>query len=123
MWTVEAADVCCPEDIALAIEHQSSVWVGAVAVLISGPDPREGVQHLLRPLAALLLRRIQLEHHSALAPVKRVASRAFAAAKGSRPVQVACFVEHQITPWEVALLGSGETVQDDLRPRTAGLSW
>src|SRR5579863_2858349 len=70
-----AADVCRPIDCALTVEHQAAVRISPIRAT------REAVQHLLRPLATLSLRRTQLEYRPAILIVTRVAGRAFASAE------------------------------------------
>ena len=78
------------------------------------------MQHLLRPLAVLCLRRAQPENRPALAPVERIASRSLAAAKQRRSVQIARLVEYQIAGHHVAILAALETVEHLLR---RGIAW
>src|SRR5580692_1049536 len=99
-----------------AVQNQTSIRLGSVAVLLPLRNICEAVQHFFRPLAAFLFRRTQFEHRSAVAAVERIAGRTFSSAKLRCPIQIASTVKYQWPAGQVAILPAPEVVQHGFRP-------
>src|SRR6202044_3323251 len=65
-FLVVAAEVCRAVDRTFAIEHECPVGVCAIANLLTGLDALKPVEHLLRPLAAILCWRAYFKNRSAV---------------------------------------------------------
>src|SRR5580658_3666415 len=121
-FLVVAAEVCRAVNRAYAIEHECPVGVCAIANLLTGLDALTPVEHLLRPLASLCLRRAQFVDRPAVLVVGFVA-RSIAATVSSRAVNVALGIECEALSGKLPVFVTLEAVQHRLGPSFALFRW